>query len=410
MTENKPSFIKPVWQAREKAEPYMSDFFAIISVAASVVAMVFLGTLNVLLLYAIWLPQIFYRGQWVIKPSKDILLPAAIIIYSIASAVWSRHPDITLRIGLEFGSLICCSLIIARIIQINAFIKGVTLGMFISLAIVFISAGSIQTESALTGSLGSKNQVGMNSEIGFFCALLCLFIFKEYWKKILIILPAMVFFAGCLFLSKSSTSTLSLAAMIAVSFFAYILTKFSRNFRMVILILTILLGGVIAAIGFSSNLQELGLKAVGKDATLTGRTELWDAGKKIGMQNPIFGVGLGAFWVAGTPEAERIWFNFFIANKTGFHFHNLFINIFVDLGIIGVTLWGLMYISTFLKSFRYLLKNDTSIESMFYVGMSFMYFVRAFVESDTTGPYGTGPLLFFYIVFSVASKTLNKSS
>lgn len=388
----------------------MSNFFATISVAASVVAMVFLGMMNVLLLYVIWLPQIFYRGQWIIKPSRDILFPALIIIYSIASTVWSRHPDITLRIGLEFGSMILCSLIIARIVRINSFIKGVALGMFISLAIVFMSAGSIQTESALTGSLGSKNQVGVNSQIGFYCAILCFFMFKEYWKKFLIILPAIIFFAGCLFLSKSSTSSLSLAAMMFVSCFAYILTKLSRNLRMLILIISMLLGSIIAAIALSSNIQELGLKAVGKDATLTGRTELWDAGKKIGMQNPILGVGLGAFWVAGTPEAERIWFNFFIANKTGFHFHNLFINIFVDLGIIGVTLWGLMYLSTFLKSFRYLLKNDTSIESIFYVGMSFMYFVRAFVESDTTGPYGTGPLLFFYIVFSVASKTLNKSS
>lgn len=408
MTEKNYKSIKPIWQVREKREPYMSDFFAIISVAASVVAMVFLGQIFVLLLYALWLPRIYYKGQWIIKPTKAIIFPAAIVIYSIASTIWSAHPDISLRAGIQFASLILCSLIISRIVRINAFIKGVTLGMCIALIMLLISTGGIQTESALTGSLGSKNQVGVNAEVGFYCALMCLFMFKEYWSKILIALPAMILCAGSLLLSQSATSSVSLIITIIIIAAAYILAKFPKKFRMFTLIAAVFFMAVITAVGMSSNLEELGLKATGKDATLTGRTYLWEDGIKIGMKNPVLGYGLSAFWVQGTPEAENIWFKFHIPARSGFHFHNLFVNIFVDLGIIGVILWGIMYLSTCIKSFRYLLENGSNLESIFYVGISFMYLVRAMVESDTTGPYGTGALLFFYIVFRVASQNINR--
>ena len=174
MTEESHKFVKPIWQVKEKLEPYMPDALAIISVAASMIAMIFLGQIFILLFYVLWLPRLYYKGQWIIKPTKAIILPALIIIYSIVSTVWSIHYDLTLRAALQFFSVILCSLIISRVVRINAFIKGVTLGMCLSLIWVIVSSGGIQTETALTGSLGSKNQVGANAEIGFYCAIMCM--------------------------------------------------------------------------------------------------------------------------------------------------------------------------------------------------------------------------------------------
>ena len=410
MAETPNKLINPVWQVKERHQPLMPDGFAIISVAISIVAMIFLGQLYILIFYALWLPRIYYKKNWTIKPTKAIIFPAIIIIYSLASTIWSVHTGMTLRAGLQFASVICCSLIISRIVRINAFIKGVTLGMCIALIIVLISTGSIHTETALVGSLGSKNQVGANAQIGLYCAIICGFIFKKYWAKILMALPAMFLCAGCLILSKSATSNVSFFAMIIVSGIAYIIAKLSRQFRILAFITAIFLAAIITSIGMSINVEEAGLKATGKDITLTGRTFLWEEGIKIGMKNPILGSGLGAFWIPGTPEAEKIWFKFNIFHKSGFHFHNLFINIFVELGIIGVILWGLMYMFLGIKSFRYLLKNGGGIESIFYIGIASMYFVRSISESDTGGPYGVGPLLFFYIVFRVASKNISRYS
>ncbi|MEQ1790592.1 MAG: O-antigen ligase family protein [Rickettsiales bacterium] len=184
---------------------------------------------------------------------------------------------------------------------------------------------------------------------------------------------------------------------------------FTRKFRILVLIFAVFLVSILTIIGMSINIGEVGLEATGKDATLTGRTELWERGIESGMENPLLGVGLGAFWMHGNPVAEKIWYDFAIPSRSGFHFHNFFINVFVEIGLIGVALWVLMFLYVCVKSFRDLLKDGDKLESIFYVGISFMYLLRSIVESDAGGPYGTGPLLFFYIVFRVASRNIGKN-
>lgn len=404
MNELKPSFIKPVWQVKQKPEPFMPDWLAMLSVAASIVSMIFLGQAFIILLYVLWLPRIYYRGRWTIKPTKALIFPAAIAFYSLTSTIWSVHPGMTARAAVQFGSVICCALIISRIVRSATVIKGITLGMCIALGIILIISGPINTETALVGGLGSKNQVGANAQIGVYCALLCFFMLKNYWQKIAIALPALVLCSLCLLLSQSATADVSLFASIIISFILYTLARLSKQLRIIAYLVTILLVAIVAAASFSDNLEEMGLKATGKDVTLTGRTYLWQEGIRTGMQKPILGYGLGAFWVPGTPEAEKIWYKFHIFSKGGFHFHNLFINIFVELGIVGLTLWALMYLYVCIKSIGNLLKSNGSIESVFYVGIAYMYLIRSISESDTTGPYGVGALLFFYIVFRVASQ------
>jgi exopolysaccharide production protein ExoQ len=160
---------------------------------------------------------------------------------------------------------------------------------------------------------------------------------------------------------------------------------------------------VVAVAAATFDLQSLGLKAVGKDVTLTGRTFLWSEGIQTGMQNPVVGVGYAAFWVPGTLEAEKLWFHFDIPGRTGFHFHNLFINLFVELGVIGCGLWGLLYPSILGRATGNLLKRGHSAESVFYVGISFLYLVRALTEVDTSAPYGVAPLTLFFVAFRVAA-------
>jgi exopolysaccharide production protein ExoQ len=265
-----------------------------------------------------------------------------------------------------------------------------------------IISGGIQSDEAMTGGLGSKNQVGASAEIGFYCALMCFGVFRSYWKKFVFGLVPLLFFTLCLKLSQSATSNMSLLAMLAITLTGYILTKLPQKFRMPLFITGTVLIVVLVVVGITFNAQELVLKAAGKDATLTGRTDLWAVGIKTGMETPLVGVGTGAFWVIGHPVAEKLWYQFGIYDRMGFHFHNLFINVFVELGFVGAFLWAWLYLSTSTKIALYLVRNGANVETIFYLGMVFMYLVRSATESDTPGPYGTGPLLFFFLVFRVA--------
>jgi exopolysaccharide production protein ExoQ len=137
---------------------------------------------------------------------------------------------------------------------------------------------------------------------------------------------------------------------------------------------------------------------MGKDSTFTGRTYLWSQGIKDGLQRPFTGWGYQAFWVVGQPLAERYWYEYGMFDRAGFHFHNLFINVFVELGFVGLILMIMIYLSTGVKSVQFLLRNGANLQSVFFVGITIMFILRALPEVDTSGPFGIGPLLFFSII------------
>ncbi|TGV63220.1 O-antigen ligase family protein, partial [Mesorhizobium sp. M00.F.Ca.ET.158.01.1.1] len=86
----------------------------------------------------------------------------------------------------------------------------------------------------------------------------------------------------------------------------------------------------------------------GKDSTLTGRTYLWEQGWNAAMRSPILGVGYAAYWVQGFAEAERLWNEFYITTRTGFHFHNTYVEALVELGFTGAVLISLIMLRTLL--------------------------------------------------------------
>jgi exopolysaccharide production protein ExoQ len=99
--------------------------------------------------------------------------------------------------------------------------------------------------------------------------------------------------------------------------------------------------------GFSRYL----VAALGKDPTLTGRTELWQ--QLFGFDtNPLFGVGFESFWLG---ERMRK-----IAELVGWHAneaHNGYLEIYLTLGLLGVFILLALIIATFWKIRRELWRN-----------------------------------------------------
>lgn len=81
------------------------------------------------------------------------------------------------------------------------------------------------------------------------------------------------------------------------------------------------------------------VETMGRNSTLTGRTELWTIILKM-SGNPLLGSGFESFWLG--PRLEKIW------NIYWWHpneVHNGYIEVFLDLGWIGVALLGLILIT-----------------------------------------------------------------
>ncbi len=84
---------------------------------------------------------------------------------------------------------------------------------------------------------------------------------------------------------------------------------------------------------------------LGKDATLTGRTEIWTAIIRQIEQRPWTGYGYQAVWTDKSGRGPFAW----IVKEAGFtpqHAHNSWLEQWLGLGLVGLAAWGLFYLQT----------------------------------------------------------------
>lgn len=95
----------------------------------------------------------------------------------------------------------------------------------------------------------------------------------------------------------------------------------------------------------------------GRDATLTGRTDIWQQVRFSIKKHPLLGYGFAAFWQGMKGES----YNVSIALKfVVFHAHNGFLEIWLELGAIGLLLFALSYLRACRKLWRIISTGDIS--------------------------------------------------
>jgi exopolysaccharide production protein ExoQ len=84
---------------------------------------------------------------------------------------------------------------------------------------------------------------------------------------------------------------------------------------------------------------------LGKDSTLTGRTEIWGPAIRQAETRPLTGFGYGAVWNDESGWGPVAW----ITRQAGFrayHAHNSWIAIWLETGFIGLGAWCLLFAET----------------------------------------------------------------
>ncbi len=381
--------------------PQVSEFSATALVALTIILLIFsgvIGTYAIILFYILWLPRFFYRKKFVPYFSRDVWLIYIFLGLCIASVIWSDYPSVTLRASLELASMVLIAVVIARLTSTAAFVKGLAVGAFLVLLATFASG-----HFAIESIFGSKNQAGYVAEVGVFASVVYLFSAARRRSKAVFV-PVFLFCGLALFLSHSATAVVSLAVALLASALGGITARLPRRIRGLGLAALIVIGSIAVLAATSFGLQAALFQSLGKDTTLTGRTYLWGEGMKIALQQPILGLGYSAFWVQGRQLAEQYWYEFYIPTRSGFHFHNLYIETFVELGGAGLFLLILLVCLTGWQSLLYVLKKGRDTTGIFCLGLFFMLLVRTFVEVDFLGQFGIGQLLFFGILPRLAMR------
>jgi O-antigen ligase len=168
-------------------------------------------------------------------------------------------------------------------------------------------------------------------------ATLCLLLLLEpsRWRWLL----WMVFALSCVLvaLSQSAGGVLILIALTILIRFSAIL-----RLRMTLLIPLLILCGLLVA-GASVWLQQVAADLagqVGKDSTLTGRTDLWRVAILMIQRHPWLGYGFGGFWRGPVGDSGEFWRS---VRWEAPHAHNGFIDFTLDLGLVGVTILVLAF-------------------------------------------------------------------
>ena len=101
---------------------------------------------------------------------------------------------------------------------------------------------------------------------------------------------------------------------------------------------------------------------LGKDPTLSGRTIIWESAIAQINQKPLFGYGYAAFWTEDNPVARRIGDALYPGFYT-YHSHNGFLDILLNVGWLGLGLFMIGFISTWVLALKYAYKPQSPGDS-----------------------------------------------
>ncbi|MGV0101904.1 O-antigen ligase [Nostoc sp. DSM 114160] len=266
---------------------------------------------------------------------KDFWL-YSLILLSAVSIIWSFEPSTTLKNSFSlinsslFGLYFASRYSLKQQLHLLAWNFAIIIILSFVFAIALPKYG-IQSDldgSKWRGVFTHKNGLGarmVTSSMTFF--ILGYQIQRRSW----------LFWAGfglsllLLRLSASGSSLVNLLIII-LTFFAFQIWRWSYQFMVPTLIM---IATISQSLYFwlSSNANVL-FNAIGKDATLTGRTELWPLVIDKIWKHPWLGYGYGGFWQGWNGESADIWL---AAAWTPSHPHNGYLALCLDLGSFGLS-------------------------------------------------------------------------
>jgi O-antigen ligase len=304
-------------------------------------------------------------------------LPFALIgflLLTVVSIFWSDYPSATVVGWAATFSVAFFAIFLATVLDLETMLRalGVAIRWILALSLVFelvvaafirhpvlpffvdysklhkIPAAFYWSRDLLFHG-GQIQGIQGNSNLLALTALLALIVFAVQWVSRTASRVWLGFWAivavACLALTRSSTVLIALAAVILVGAFLGLVRATSGMRRGLVYG-----GGAVVALGivavgvFANGLV---LKVLGKSAELTHRTQIWHWVLDYANQRPVAGWGWVGYWV---PWVEPFKHLAVINGVTYLQAHDAWIDIFFQLGVIGLIVFGLLVVTTLVRS------------------------------------------------------------
>lgn len=384
-------------------QPGESRLYGTVAIALSFFVFAYsarFGQVSILAYYGLWLPLVLVDYRKVLGNYSRYLWILGFVIFAGISVFWSAAPSVTARASVQYLSHVVCALIAMRTIDIRTLVRGgiAGVGLVLVYSLLFgeYHLDPLDGTVSFVGAFASKNQLGFYASLGIYFSFAAIVLLGE--RRLWLMAGGVVgLISGyALLASQSATSVLTTVVIIGLSLGVRVLSMLSPKNRKSLFLAAVAFGLIVAFAGVYGGGIDLVLGAFGKDSTLTGRTYLWQQGREAAAASPFVGVGYQAYWVQGFSEAERLWEEFYIGTRSGFHFHNTFIEAAVETGAIGLFLICLVLFSTVAGYMKRILSEQRDLDSAVLFGIVMLLLIRAFVEIDILNPYHVGSFLLYF--------------
>jgi O-antigen ligase len=294
-------------------------------------------------------------------------------IFAFLSFLWSDFPDQSQRKGITllqtsyFGWYVASRFTIKQQLALLAWALGII--SIISLLFTLAFPGAAVEAGANAGSWrGPFTQKNLLARIMVLGALVFLLLALDTPKKRFVLWSG---FSLCLLLVllTNSKTGLLLLFMLVMLVPLYKALRWKDTKIIPLLVIGVLITGTIATLVIGN--WEATLLSLGRDPTLSGRTNLWEAAIEKIMQRPWLGYGYQGFWLEDG-EAFDIW------KAEGYkppHAHNGFINMTLDFGLVGLFLFLLTLTVNYARAINWLCSGNRVIDlwPICYITFFFMY-------------------------------------
>ncbi len=329
-----------------------------------------------LLRYGIYLATVLLliaRFKSVVRPvARDPFLWGLVGLVVI-SFIWSDFPSISQKEGMLtlmntlFGVYLASRYSLKEQLKIVAWGAGITAVFSFLYTLAFPGSGIEQGihAGAWRGPLMQKN---LFSRLVAMCALPLLLVAFKYGKQRVWLWGVFGVAFGLIILSTSKTAlVIFLTLLMLVPLYRALQ---SSNSAMVPLVIVLILMAASGATWLVTNWASF-LASLGKDATLTGRTYIWEFVMDSIQQRPWFGYGYYGFWQPGG-EGENVKY---YVRLTLTQAHNGYLDTAVQLGLFGFSFFILSLITSYIRAIIWA-RLDRSVEHLWpimYVTFLFMY-------------------------------------
>ena len=309
-------------------------------------------------------------------------------LLTVVSTLWSQSPETTLRrsIALLLSSSFALFIVVRFDVRSVFNLFAVAFVAFCSVSILAVAVpgvgivGGGEYAGAWQGLTGNKNTFGRTIAVGVALLPVAALLRLLGWRRLVLFLSPIA--VVLLLLSRSATSFVTAFASVGVGTILYVglggrlgRVRVRPEIGIPFLVIAGVAGFLLVTFGWTAILE-----ALGRDPTLTGRTKLWNWAIGINEARQWLGSGFRAFWIDQNTLyfSETFWWgvdadgNRNMINHGPGHAHSGYVDTYLELGRLGVTLLALLLTSAIMMLRRRLSHGSDALGLMFSIVLSFL--------------------------------------